>query len=65
MIRLDLLEGVDWNNPDVKKLFEFFGGEFKKLHSRYDKAMRENAELKAQVEELTKLNGQIKSAKNM
>ncbi|MCE2498911.1 MAG: hypothetical protein J4F28_08025 [Nitrosopumilaceae archaeon] len=71
MVPLDKIPGVDWDNPDVDKIFKFFSVEFEKINSRYDKVVQENAEvrsenaeLRAQVEELTKLVEQLKKTGN-
>lgn len=61
MLSLDGLD-VDWDNPNVHKVFKFFSEQFDITNSKYDNVVQENAEiknenmdLKAQIAELTKL----------
>ena len=39
VIPLDNLKGVDWDSPDVNKVFKFFNEQYNILNSRYDKVV--------------------------
>lgn len=62
------LEGIDWKNPDVNKLFEVLGKQFdqmdqemKDLKKENRKVVAENDQLRSKIDELTKTIEELKN----
>ena len=62
------LEGIDWKNPDVNKLFEVLGKQFdqmdqemKDLKEENRKVVAENDQLRSKIDELTKTIEELKN----
>ena len=55
------LEGIDWENPDVIKLFEVLIKQFDQMDQEMKDLKEENHQMRSKIDELTKTIEELKN----